>query len=375
MKSSLLLASACLTLLAIALMALPALAQRSADVSLEQSIEDALVNAGFDPGPADGKFGPKTRQAIQAWQRANGHEETGFLDRDQIRSLLTKAIPIVTLEPKCAELPGQYLGENHAECWEEIQNQAGCYLWRTHYHSDQVTQWTGQCRSGVAEGHGTYSVSAGSEHSSYEGSGLLVNGKANGLWVEELGDGAHHEGEYRDGIATGIWAFKWANGNLYEGEYRDGKLHGYGTYTWANGNRYEGEFRDDEPNGYGTYTWASGDHYEGAFRDGKQSGQGTLTRSDGSLYMGGWRDGEKHGHGVLTGRDGSGHEGEYRHGKPNGYGIYFFADGNRLQGHWRDGCFNDESGWAAVDTTPAACGFEFKTSPDVVPDDEDYWRP
>ena len=173
----------------------------------------------------------------------------------------------MTLEPKCAELPGQDLGEKHAECWEEIENQPGCFLWDSHYHSDRTTKWNGQCRSGIAVGRGTHSVSAGSEHSSYEGTGMLVTGKADGRWVE-----------------------KEADGRRYEGEYRDGKKHGQGTYTWADGRRYEGEYRDGKPHGQGTYT---------------------------------------------------------------------LPDGRRYQGQWHAGCFGERNGgWAAVNTTPAACGFE-----------------
>ena len=35
-------------------------------------IQTALANAGFYAGPIDGKIGPATRQAIEAFQRANG---------------------------------------------------------------------------------------------------------------------------------------------------------------------------------------------------------------------------------------------------------------------------------------------------------------
>ena len=315
MRSPLSFAFSRLTLLAIALLVLPlepSLAQGTADVSLEQRIQAALAKAGFDPGPADSKFGPKTRRAIQAWQRANGYDGTGYLTREQLRSILTKALPTVTLEPKCAELPGQYLGASHAECWEEIENQLGCFLWRTHYHSDQTTKWAGQCRNGVAEGHGTYSVSAGSEHSSYEGAGMLVNGKANGSWVE-----------------------KWADGDHYEGEYRDGKKHGHGTLTFTNGDRYEGQWRDGKHHGDGTYTWSGGGRYEGQWRDGKHHGDGTFTWS-GRRYEGGWRDGKAHGYGTATS-----------------------SDGRRYEGEWRAGCFRGRNdGWAPpVGTTRAACGF------------------
>ena len=94
MKSTLPLAVVCFSLLTATLVTLQAgavCAQGSADVSLEQQVQGALANAGFDPGPADGDFGPKTRRAIQAWQRANGHAETGYLTRDQLRSILAEA--------------------------------------------------------------------------------------------------------------------------------------------------------------------------------------------------------------------------------------------------------------------------------------------
>jgi peptidoglycan hydrolase-like protein with peptidoglycan-binding domain len=36
-----------------------------------KQIQIALSNAGYDPGPVDGKMGRQTRQAIKAFQRAN----------------------------------------------------------------------------------------------------------------------------------------------------------------------------------------------------------------------------------------------------------------------------------------------------------------
>ena len=48
----------------------------SADRSL---IQWGLSAAGFDPGPADGAFGPRTRAALRAWQEKNGAAATGHL--------------------------------------------------------------------------------------------------------------------------------------------------------------------------------------------------------------------------------------------------------------------------------------------------------
>ena len=386
------LAVVCFTLLAITL-ALPgeaARAQGSTDVNLVRQVQAALANAGFNPGPADGKAGPRTRKAIQAWQRAHGHAATGTLTRNQLRSLLAVTTPTRALRPKCAELPGRYLGENHAECWEQAANRPGCFVWDPHYHSDRTTRWTGRCRRGVAEGRGMLSVSAGSEHSAKRGTGTLVGGKASGHWIVEWADGdrfegqyrdgkvhgrgryswkgtgeytgreGRHEGQWRDGKAHGHGVKVWPDGGRYEGQWRDGKQHGRGTYTWPNGNRYQGQWRDGKRTGYGTYTRASGDRYEGEHRDGKAHGRGTETWSNGDRYDGEFRDGKAHGYGTYTWADGDRYEGEYRGGKAHGYGTYTQANGDRYEGQWRDGCFEDRAGNRArvgTGVTSADCGW------------------
>jgi peptidoglycan hydrolase-like protein with peptidoglycan-binding domain len=42
-----------------------------------REIQRALVAAGFDPGPADGRLGPRTKVAIHDFQQANGLEPDG----------------------------------------------------------------------------------------------------------------------------------------------------------------------------------------------------------------------------------------------------------------------------------------------------------
>ena len=59
----------------------------SLDLGQRRRIQEALASAGFDPGPADGEFGPRTRRAIQAWQQANGHAATGDLTRAQAETI------------------------------------------------------------------------------------------------------------------------------------------------------------------------------------------------------------------------------------------------------------------------------------------------
>jgi peptidoglycan hydrolase-like protein with peptidoglycan-binding domain len=43
-------------------------------------LQKRLYAAGFTPGPIDGIFGPRTRQAIRRFQKAHGLQATGRLN-------------------------------------------------------------------------------------------------------------------------------------------------------------------------------------------------------------------------------------------------------------------------------------------------------
>jgi peptidoglycan hydrolase-like protein with peptidoglycan-binding domain len=45
-----------------------------------RAAQDALRAQGFDPGPADGRMGPRTRAALSDYQRKNDLPVTGMLD-------------------------------------------------------------------------------------------------------------------------------------------------------------------------------------------------------------------------------------------------------------------------------------------------------
>ena len=300
-------------------------------------IQIGLRGEGFNPGSPDGEFGPKTRGAIQAWQRNSGHAATGYLTRDQAETILTQMPPAALLRPKCAELPGRYLGENHAECWEEIATRSECYLWRTHYHSDQITKWTGSCRNGVAEGHGVYSVSAGSEHSAYEGTGMVVGGKASGHWINKWADGDRHEGDYRDGKRHGHWVARLADGGIQEGPYVDGKRHGHWVARFASGNVHEGPYVDGKRHGHWVLRLADGNVQEGPYVDGKRHGHWVARFASGNVQEGPYVDGKRHGHWVARFADGGVEEGPYVDGKRHGHWVLRLADGGVQEGPYVDG--------------------------------------
>lgn len=60
-----------------------------------RQIQEALAARGFDVGPADGSFGPRTREAIRAWQHgmytSGSKRVTGYLHTSQAQLLLGDA--------------------------------------------------------------------------------------------------------------------------------------------------------------------------------------------------------------------------------------------------------------------------------------------
>ena len=78
-------------------------AQEISDLRMRRRIERALVLQGFSTGRRDGEFDRKTREAIQAWQRAHGHAVTGELTDEQTALLLTPQSPCDSLGSRTAE--------------------------------------------------------------------------------------------------------------------------------------------------------------------------------------------------------------------------------------------------------------------------------
>ncbi len=73
----------------------PPSAQVETELGLDRAarvlVQQGLLEAGQEPGPADGMFGgeqTRTRQAIRAWQAAKGMTETGYVTRAQADTLM-----------------------------------------------------------------------------------------------------------------------------------------------------------------------------------------------------------------------------------------------------------------------------------------------
>ncbi len=60
--------------------------------ALVKKIQTLLAEQGFDPGPADGVAGGRTRDAVKAYQRENGIAETGQIDGSLVAALTDQHI-------------------------------------------------------------------------------------------------------------------------------------------------------------------------------------------------------------------------------------------------------------------------------------------
>ena len=99
----------------------PPIAEKGAVLARKKKVfvQRGLASLKFDPGPVDGAFGPKTREAIRYWQKAKGYEETGRLTKEQADALVAVGEEIkvaVGIYPKPVARPGRAPGTAFRDC-------------------------------------------------------------------------------------------------------------------------------------------------------------------------------------------------------------------------------------------------------------------
>ena len=65
-----------------------------------REVQEALKAKGNDPGPIDGRMGPKTRAALKSFQESNGLKATGQLDNQTSEKLGIGKAPSLGTETK-----------------------------------------------------------------------------------------------------------------------------------------------------------------------------------------------------------------------------------------------------------------------------------
>ncbi|WP_419858595.1 hypothetical protein [Candidatus Palauibacter irciniicola] len=168
--------------------------------------ESWAVGAGAVPGAASEPDQPSSAPLGQPASRVGGGPSTA-------------APPTAGLET-CA---GQPAG---SECWMEVTNQPGCYLWNRQLRTSATATWAGTCSRGFAQGRGRvrwlYDGYVGTEE------GLFIDGRRDGMWVSQTSEGWSSQGSYRRGQRHNTWI--WCRpGRLHNVEGVD--IHANGTIT------------------------------------------------------------------------------------------------------------------------------------------------
>ena len=231
------------------------LAQQDAPMPRETRIlvQKGLTALGFDAGPADGLFSPRTRAAIRDWQEAKGFNPTGYLTPEQAAALAglgkeavdkpgyatrggrpprrAPASQQVTLpppqKPKVLYYP-RCTKDSKGPCWLDISNKTECSVQVDIRHMSSVAEatWDGECESNAVHGRGTLRLKLNNGVRD-ELTGEMVHGIRHGYWMIRLRDDESvHEGPYADGKRHGQWTARTSDGVIFETPYVNGKEHG-----------------------------------------------------------------------------------------------------------------------------------------------------
>lgn len=327
-------------------------------------LQNALLEAGYEPGAANGRYGQTTADAVAAYQADWGMEVTGDIDQALYEHITG-------------------IGPETAPDWSTIEPDA-CAVWDIWRWAQRTIKWDGACVEGLVAGPGQleiewtvlgvrqtliYSVNfknglldgpfTSRESTGFETEGHFVEGDAHGLFKVLQPDGVRLELTYIDGVpgtqtvfmpnvgvargdflnpdASGFIAIQAADGSSYRGEAQAGIPHGMGRFVDIDGTIIEGQFVFGALHGKGRYVSTDGRIYRGDFVNGTPEGMGVTLHPDGQVFAGEVRAGAPHGFGVRNMPNRDGYEGAYTEGRPNGHGRMAYADGNLYRGQMRMG--------------------------------------
>ena len=294
--------------------------------AVRRQIQQGLRSAGFDPGGADGLFGPRTRAAIRSWQSARGVRSTGYLDGSQVEALRGRD---GSQQPAPAGAAATDAGGVEVVFWQSIQNSTNpaefeAYLRR---FPNGVFSELAQARLT------TLGSSAGGRRSAASGAAAVAEnrvsadpaariradetcaGKPAGVacWKEvsqrpgchawsaapQPGATVTWTGECAGGFAQGTGTLTWVwdgDRQTETGRLVDGKTNGHWVIRFTDGTVSEGPFVDGKENGH--WVWRYPDGYDmeegqGPYVDGKMHGDWVIRRPNGDVEEWLFRDGER----------------------------------------------------------------------------------
>ena len=116
-----------------------------------------------------------------------------------------------------------------SECWKELANQPGCYVWDNDLVPEQTVTWTGECAESLAQGTGTLKWVRDGGKKTTESTGQLQAGKSHGRWVLRLADGASMKARMWRGSGTAGGSCAWRTGASMKARMWRGRSTGGGS--------------------------------------------------------------------------------------------------------------------------------------------------
>ena len=312
-----------------------------------RQIQLGLQSAGFDPGGADGLFGPRTRAAIRNWQSARGVRSTGYLDGSQVEALRGPG----GTRPPAPVAAGADSGGVEVVFWQSIVNSTNPADFEAYLEQfpNGVFRALAQNRLAALRGSagGTATavprvggVGASAFRARVSGAPASVSGTAAAADARRPSDVMFRLDQTCAGQPAGAacWmeisrqpgCYVWNPGLAlgatvtWTGACAGGLAQGAGTLTWLwDGNRQTatGRLQDGKRNGHWVFRYPTGNVQEGPMVDDMRNGHWILRFADGSIAEGSNVDDERNGHWVIRYADGDVAEGPYVDGEMNGHWV------------------------------------------------------
>ena len=325
------------------------------DRAARRQIQLGLSTAGFDPGGADGLFGPRTRAAIRNWQSARGARTTGYLDGPQIEALGGRggSLPPASAGAAAADSEGL-----EVVFWQSIVNSTNPADFEAYLEQFPNGVFVALARNRLAalrgsEGGGVRATASGSRVS---GAPAPASGAVAGADARPRAGAMFRPAQTCAGQPAGAACWQEVSGQpgcyvwnpnrqlgstvTWTGECAGGLAQGAGTLTWVwegNRQRETGRLQDGERTGHWVLRFANGNVEEGPFVNGERTGHWVLRFANGNVEEGPYVNGERTGHWVLRFATGDVEEGPYVNGERTGHWVLRFATGDVQEGPFVNG--------------------------------------
>ena len=303
------------------------------DRAARRQIQQGLQAGGFDPGGADGLFGPRTRAAIRRWQQSRGGRATGYLDDAAVAALRSAAAPRVEA---ASAAPARSSAQENL-FWQSIMNSTSPAEFEAYLRRFPNGVFSELAKARLAGLRGSRVSAAPAGAGGTVGSGDTRPQPGPGLLLDQTCAGNRADGACWMEIAQKPECYVWnpnpqpAESVTWTGECAAGFAHGAGTLTWTSDGNHQtetGRLQNGKHNGTWVIRFANGAVQEGPIVDGEPNGNWIIRSASGTVEEGRVVNGERNGHWVARFADGNIMEGPYVNGVQHGRWVWRSADGD-----------------------------------------------